>query len=149
MPPPVNINIIITLKVLIAITPNGLISFVSKVHCVRASDKAITEDSGFYNLLEPNDMIMADKRFQITEELEARQVTLLIPPGRRGDAQVSISKVRKTKKIANLRICIEQIIGRLKVYHILSREMSNNICSQIDNIIKICCAMTNLKSPMY
>ena len=66
-------------------------------------------------------MIMADKGFQITEELEARQVTLLIPPGRRCDVQVSISKVRKTKKM----------------------------CSQIDNIIKICCAMTNLKSPMY
>ena len=94
-------------------------------------------------------MIMADKGFQITEELEARQVTLLILPGRRGDAQMSISKVRKTKKIANLRICVEQIIGRLKVYHILSREMSNNMCWQIDNIIKICCAMTNLKSPMY
>ena len=98
MPPPVNINIIITLKVLIAIAPNGLISFVSKEYCGRASDKAITEDSGFYNLLEPNDMIMADKGFQITEELEARQVTLLIPPGRRCDAQVSISKVRVTKK---------------------------------------------------
>ena len=138
-----------TLKVLIAIAPNGFISFVSKAYCGRASDKAITEDSGFYNLLEANDMIMADKGFQITEELEARQVTFLIPPGRRGDAQMSINKVRKTKKIANLRIYVEQIIGRLKVYQILSREMSNNMCSQIDNIIKICCAMTNLKSPMY
>ena len=134
---------------LIAIAPNGFISFVFKAYCGRASDKAITEDSGFYNLLEPNDMIMADKGFNITKELEARQVTLLIPPGRRCDAQVSISKVRRTKKNANLRICVEQIIGRLKVYHILSREMSHNICSQIDNIIKICCALTNLKSPMY
>ena len=149
MPSTVNINIIITLKVLIAISPNGFIRFVSKAHCGRASDKAITEDGGFYNLLEPNDMIMADKGFQITEELEARQVTLLIPPGRRCDAQMSISKVRKTDKTTNLRICVEQIIGRLKVYHILSREMSNNMCWQIDNIIKICCAMTNLKSPMY
>ena len=133
---------------LIAIAPNGFKSFVSKAHCGRASDKAITEDSGFYNLLEPNDMIMADKGFHINKELEAKQVTFLIPPGRRCDVQMSISKVRKTNKIPDLRIYVEQIIGRLKVYHILSRKMANNICSQIDNIIKSCCVMINLKSPM-
>ena len=138
-----------TVKILIAIAPNGFISFISKAYCGRASDKAITDDSGFYDLLHPNDMIMADKGFHITEELEARQVTFLIPPGRRGAAQMSINKVRKTKEIANLRIYVEQIIGRLKIFQILSRELPNSMCPQIDNIVKICCAITNLKSPMY
>ena len=83
---------------LIAIAPNGFKSFESKAHCGRASGKAITEDIGFYNLWEPNDMIMADKGFHITKELEAKQETFLIPPGRRGNVQMSISKVRKTKQ---------------------------------------------------
>ena len=85
-----------TLKVLIAIAPNGFISCISKAYCGQASDKAIPEDYVFLNLLEPNDMIIADKGFYLTEELEARQVTFLIRQGRRGDAQMSISKVRKT-----------------------------------------------------
>ena len=52
-----------TLKVLIAIAPNDFISFISKAYCGQASNKAITEDCVLHNLLEPNDMIMADKDF--------------------------------------------------------------------------------------
>lgn len=52
-----------TIKVLVAITPNGMISFLSKCYGGRSSDSFITNDSGFLNLLEPGDIVLADKGF--------------------------------------------------------------------------------------
>ncbi|XP_047123362.1 uncharacterized protein LOC124806458 [Hydra vulgaris] len=50
-----------TVKVLIGIAPNGYITFLSKCYGGRASDKFITSDSGFYDLLEKDDEVMADR----------------------------------------------------------------------------------------
>jgi hypothetical protein len=58
-----------TNKFLIGIAPNGYITFLSKCYGGRASDKFITNDSGFYDLLERDDEVMADRGFQIKEEL--------------------------------------------------------------------------------
>lgn len=41
-----------TVKFLVAITPNGMISFVSKCYDGRSSDSFITNDSGFLALLD-------------------------------------------------------------------------------------------------
>ena len=45
----------------------------------RASDKFICNDSAFYDLLESDDKIMADRGFQIKEELILKFCTLFIP----------------------------------------------------------------------
>jgi len=49
-----------TIKVLVAITPNGMVSFLSKLYGGRSSG---TNDSGFLNKLEPGDQVLANKRF--------------------------------------------------------------------------------------
>ena len=56
-------------KFLIGIAPNGYITFLSKCYGGRASDKYVTNDSCFYDLLERDDEVMADRGFQIKEEL--------------------------------------------------------------------------------
>ena len=58
-----------TIKFLDGITPSGYISFLSDCYGGRSSDKFITTDSGFYDLLERDDEVMADRGFQIKEEL--------------------------------------------------------------------------------
>ena len=60
-----------TLKFLIGISPTGYITFLSCCYGGRATDKYITNDSGFYDLLEREDEIMADRGFQIREETTA------------------------------------------------------------------------------
>ena len=40
-----------------------------KVPTLRASDKIITKESGFYALFERDDVVMADRGFQILEDL--------------------------------------------------------------------------------
>ena len=58
-----------TIKFLVGISPSGFITFLSSCYGGRASDKFITKDSGFYDLLERDDVVMADRGFQIQEDL--------------------------------------------------------------------------------
>ena len=69
-----------TFKVLVAITPNGAISYVSSCYGGRASDIFIVRNSGFLNMIEPYDEIMADRGFKNREDLTMHLATLCIPP---------------------------------------------------------------------
>ena len=57
-----------TIKVLIAITPQGTISFISQAWGGRASDKFITEHSGFLDVLSPGDLSSFYKREEATHQ---------------------------------------------------------------------------------
>ena len=56
-------------KFLVGITPTGFISFLTSCYRGQANGKFITRDSGFYDLLEKDDEVMADRGFQIQEDL--------------------------------------------------------------------------------
>ena len=56
-----------TLKSLVAITPNGAISYVSPTYGGWASDIFIVKDSRFLDILQPSDEVMADPGFKIKE----------------------------------------------------------------------------------
>ena len=49
-------------------------------------------------------MVMADRGFQIHEELLLRFCGLRVPPGKRAKSQMTTDECKKTKDIANLRI---------------------------------------------
>ena len=112
-----------TVKFLVGIAPSGMISFLSKAWGGRASDQHITRESGFLDLLEPTDLVMADRGFTIKEDLMVRGATLEIPPPSSGLEQMSKDKVIVTKKIANARIHVERAIGRMKVFSILRKTL--------------------------
>ncbi|XP_065905880.1 uncharacterized protein [Dysidea avara] len=105
-----------TVKVLIGITPSGVISFVSKCYEGSISDRKLVEVSGLLEKLEPGDQIMADKGFQIQDLLAPLGVQLTIPPFLASKAQMATSDVIVTKKIANLRVHVERAIGRVKEF---------------------------------
>ena len=91
----------------------------------RATDVHIVRDSGFLDLVEPYDEIMAYRGFKIMEDLVMmKMATLCIPPSKAKSMQMLLSDVRKTSNIANVRIYVEQAIGRMKVFHILKNELS-------------------------
>lgn len=82
------------LKFLVGTTPSGFIQFVSKAFGGRSSDTYITANSGLLDYLEPNDLVMADKRFpNICCELHERQVTLEMPPFARMNEQFAAEEV--------------------------------------------------------
>ncbi|CAG2231277.1 unnamed protein product [Mytilus edulis] len=52
-----------TFKTLVGITPNGAFSFISDLWTGNISDRSITERSGFIDLIEKGDHVMADRGF--------------------------------------------------------------------------------------
>ncbi|KXJ11353.1 hypothetical protein AC249_AIPGENE26518 [Exaiptasia diaphana] len=133
-----------TCKVLVAITPTGAISYVSPSYGGRASDAHIVRNCGFLNLIEPYDEVMADRGFKIKEDLMMSMATLCIPPSCAASMQMLPSDVRKTSNIANVRIYVEQAIGRVKLFRILKHELPITLLPLVDDIVRVCCALCNL-----
>ena len=134
-----------TIKFLVGISPTGYITFLSDCYGGRASDRYIVKDSGFYDLLEREDMVMADRRFQIHEELLLRFCSLQVPPGARAKSQMTTDECKKTNDIANLRIHVERAINRIKFFQILKGVIPVTMLHHIDDIVLTCAALSNLK----
>ena len=108
-----------TIKVLFGITPDGCISFVSRAYPGAISNNAITTKSGVLDQLERGDLIMADKGFTISNSvLQPLGLELVHPPFRIGQGQFSKKEVQETRAIANLRIAVENAIGRVRYFRI-------------------------------
>lgn len=137
-----------TAKVLVGITPRGKISFISKAWGGRTSDVHIVNNSGFLELLDPYDQILADKGFTIKNQLLLRHAELIIPPGVKGQEQMLPCDVEKTKKVANFRIHVERAIARIKEYHILNGTYPINMLPIIDSVILVCAALCNFSQPL-
>ena len=122
--------------------------FLSDGYGGRTSDVFICQDSSFYRKLEYGDEIMADRGFQIREDLLNYYCTLSIPPGARLKDQMTAAECKKTKEIANLRIHVERAINRIKTYRILKNVMPMTLLPLIDDIVLTCAALCNLKPPL-
>ncbi|XP_057195611.1 uncharacterized protein LOC130557658 isoform X3 [Triplophysa rosa] len=109
-----------TVKYLVGVTPAGAISFLSPGWGGRVSDKEITTKSGFFQLLEPNDVILADHGFLIREDLAAYGATLYIPHFTKGKKRLAAHEVDTSRRLSSLRIHVERVIGRWKQFKILT-----------------------------
>ena len=103
-----------TIKFLIAVAPHGAITFLSKCWGGRATDKCITEQSGFLRLLDPEDVILADRGFDIADDLRIYGARLELPSFTRGKKQLSLEEVEHSKRLSKVRIHVERVIGLLK-----------------------------------
>ena len=121
----------------------------SEAYTGRMSDKALTLDCGFLDLIPKYTSIMADKGFNLLEDCTARSLYFIVPPGRRGSSQMSSAEVRKTSNIAKVRILVEQVIGRLKTFRILSNELPITLLSHVNDITVVCSALCNMMDPIF
>lgn len=104
-----------TLKILLGVTPNGLISFVSDVYGGKASDAFICGKSGVINKCEKGDAIMVDKGFCIDVLCTERCIELIRPPFKRKDVpQLSSEDCLQNVAIACARVHIERVNERIK-----------------------------------
>ena len=103
---------------------------------------------GFLNYVEPYDQIMADCGFKIKEGLMMFQASLAIPPSTKGKQQMLPTDVKDTSRIANVRIYVQQAIGRMKHYKILRDELPITCLPLCDDIVITCSALCNLLLPL-
>lgn len=137
-----------TFKGIVGISPNGVVTFVSPLFPGCISDKDLTRRCGILDILEPGDCVMADRGFDIEEDLILRGVNLNIPPFMRGKKQLSENEVVTTRRIASLRIHVERAMGRIKNYHIFDRALPATMTTIADRIFFVCCVLTNFQSPL-
>jgi hypothetical protein len=142
-----------TFKCLVSITPSGAFNFVSDLWAGNVSDRYITENSSYLDNIEPFDEVMADRGFNIRDLLTMRRATLNIPPfthkyswgkGKRLNA----NEIKKTKKIANLRIHVERAIQRLKCFRLLSNIIPLKLKPVCNQILKVAAFLCNIDKPL-
>ena len=146
-----------TAKYLISITPQGVISFISNGWGGRASDKYIVENSGYLKYINPGDFVLADRGFDVADSLALFGATLAIPAFTRGQNQLSAADVETTRRLANVRIHVERIIGSvrqrfqiLSATGVLPKEMvshhknDDNDHIILDSVVRVCCSLNNV-----
>ena len=137
-----------TYKALVGISPNGVITFVSLLYPGSISDKELTRRCGILDLLEPGYSVMADRGFDIEEDLALRGVRLNIPPFLRGKTQLSEKELITTRRIASLRIHVERAMERIKNFHIFDRSLPSSLTDIADRIFFVCCVLGNFQPPL-
>ena len=119
-----------TINVLISITPQGTISFVSEAWGGRTSDKYLTENFGILEELLPGDKVMADRGFTIQDSVMYKQASLVIPAFTKGKSQLDPIDVERRRWIVNVRIHVELLAcygGNIPFY----KEHSPYICLNV------------------
>ena len=99
---------------------------------------------------------MADRGFDITEDLALRGTSLCIPPFTKGKSQLSQREVETSRVLSSLRIHVERAIGRIKHYKILQhvfpiallKSSHDNDFATIDKVLIVCAALCNLLPPL-
>ncbi|XP_070549676.1 uncharacterized protein [Ptychodera flava] len=137
-----------TVKGLVGITPSGAVSFVSDLHTGSVSDKELTIFSGLPDKLEKGDGVMADKGFNIQDELAAKGAVLNMPPFVTPGQQMSVEDVIETRSIAVVRIHIERCMERIKNYHIFDRPIPVSLCALANQMFYVCAVLTNFLPPL-
>ncbi len=143
-----------TAKYLIGITPQGIISFISNGWGGRVSDKHIVENSGYLRHLLPGDVVLADRGFDVANSVALHGATLDIPAFTRGCEQLPPADVEATRKLANVRIHVERIIGVVRQrFQILSTTgvIQTEVVYQktsggvvLDSVVRVSCALNNV-----
>ena len=146
-----------TAKILIGITPQGTISFVSETWGGRTSDKFLTENCGILKNLLPGDLVLADRGFTVHESVWFYGAEINIPAFTRGKDQLDPVDVETTRGIANVRIHVERVIGTLRQkYTILQSTLPTDflVCNKngppektvrlLDRMVRVCSALVNL-----
>jgi hypothetical protein len=142
-----------TVKFLIGITPQGTISFLSQAWCGRASDKFVTENSGFLKKLLPGDVVMADRGFDVKDSIGVMMASVKMPAFTKGKKQMPALELEESRKLAHLRIHVERVIGLMRQkYTFLSgivpidhlRTTDDKGLTTIDKVAIVCAALTNL-----
>ena len=142
-----------TIKVLIGIAPTGAITYISSAWGGRVLDKIITQQCGFLQFIDPGDVILADRGFNVHDDVAIRGGRLEMPAFTKGKKQLSREEIEQSRLISRVRIHVERVIGQLrKKYTILAgrlpislikRPTDTNVTT-IDKILVVTAALTNL-----
>ena len=143
-------------KVLIGVTPSGVICHVSGMYGGRMSDTELVARSGIIpELVEKGFgfdsygggyMVMADRGFN-GSAMQLYDVGLgyVAPPGtREEELQFSEVDAEITRDVANLRIHVERAIGALKQWKMCQNKFDSTQMDIVPRVYEVCAALVNM-----
>ena len=89
---------------------------------------------------------MADRGFDIQDDLTPLGVKLNMPPFLRGKSQLDYKEMVETRRIASVRIHVERAMERIKNYHIFDKVLSASLTDLANQIFFVCCFVKFLAS---
>ena len=97
-------------------------------------------------------MVLADRGFDVADSIGIMQASLSIPAFTKGKSQLSAMEVEEARKIANIRIHIERVIGNVwQKYTILKDTLPVDFVTArvgeaplIDSVVRVSYALANL-----
>ncbi|KAJ8278435.1 hypothetical protein GJAV_G00087590 [Gymnothorax javanicus] len=138
-----------TAKYLVAVSPSGIIMFISDAYGGKCSDRYIIQNSGFLDCLCAGDEVMGGRGFTVRDLLARRGANLIVPAFKRKGSQLTNEEVTHTRHIAHARIRVERAIRHLKAYKILSQTVPINLVPYIHKILKICAGLVNIRGELF
>jgi len=139
----------LNIQILVGAHPCGGVVFISRCFLGQISDVSLVEACGFAEYLDAGDSVMADKGFLIWHILHKKGAMLVIPPKRRrGQGQLNLLEEAATVKVANLRICVENTMRRIKQFRILNSVVPLNRIPFISDIVEAIAFLTNYGPPV-
>ena len=112
------------------------------------SNSDLTVKSGIIGLLDGGDSVMADRGFNIVNDLTLIGVKLNIPPFLCGKSQLSGTEMVEIRRIASLRIHVEWDMERIKNFHIFDRALPSTFETTAEQVIFICAVLSNIHHPL-
>ena len=146
-----------TLKCLLGVDPKGGIMFTSQLYEGSISNKQIVQRSGFLDILDKKvtvneinkgDAIMADKGFDIQNDLKKQGLQLNIPPFLKDKVGFQEDDVIKTQTIARHRIHVERAICKVRRFRIFHLVIPVSMFGCINQIWTVACLLSNFQSPI-
>lgn len=131
-----------TMKYLIGITLQGTVSFISKTCGGRTSDKHLAKRSGFLDLLDTGDVILADRGYGVADAVDPCNAKFKI---------LAFSKAKKQrvpwnwspyKDLLQLGSMQSESLVRQGI-EMCTEEYPNGL-TLLDKIVQVCYALTNL-----
>ncbi|XP_061680600.1 uncharacterized protein LOC133503235 isoform X2 [Syngnathoides biaculeatus] len=126
-------------RYLLAVAPCGLIVFMSAAYSGRCRHDDMALESGLLDLLVPGDEVMTPKGLAIKDLLFRRQVKLVASSLGKNASSSSAGHV------AHVGDHVEGAVRHLMTFNILSQGVPTTLAPQIDKILQICAALTNLR----
>ncbi|XP_072017367.1 uncharacterized protein [Amphiura filiformis] len=151
-----------TVKVLIACSPLGAVTFLSLAWGGRVSDVELVRKSGFISphRHQPGDQILADRGFPLQDDFAVHcSAELVVPSFTKGKSQLSSEDVETSREKSSIRIHVERVIGLLKKRYTILKgtlpiqmikslkdEADRADLASIDRLLTVCAALVNLGS---
>lgn len=139
-----------TAKILVCITPGGLISYMSPAYGGRTSDTHITRESQVLAKCEPHiDKVMVDRGFLIEDLCYEHGLEMIRPPFLGQRKQLSPGDAKRNAGIASARVHVERSIQRLKRFKILQQRFPLHLLAYLDSIVTTIAGVVNTSKPLF